>query len=379
MGGQSVVTKMDVDGLGAPVPNTSLSYKFRTVDLEHLTAPENQERLSLLDFFIRSQAALHHAEYHGNPFLLKDSIERRGNTFRGVVIYSGDRLPMAYAVYYPMINATGERGNYIEDAFVTESFRGRGVMPIVFHELAKRCLDEGALYLQWSTDRRNAPFHRFSQKIGATHPNVATYVTSGMLDDRYQPPSELKQAWDSTRYVTIPIAATHINKMKSLGITPDILRKTGDIDFKGFVTFRADDMTCPVAVTPGWPHMSTFTQRHGIYLEQPSFSDEVVRADEQDQIMCSLAKAAQRYAKENDFQYFKWHLTPNTFAGNLIADKMAFSVDTMVETPQSEMLVYNLKNGRLTALASQDDVTVVHVPTDAGIGTPRTPAPTAAA
>lgn len=351
--------------------NKSLSYAFRIVDLHDLTDVNyRQKLLPILDYFIRSQAALHHAEYLGNVTSLEDNIQRRGNTFRGIVIYSKEQLPVAYAVYYPMVNGLGERGNYIEDAYVAESFRGHKVMESVYHELAKRCVDEGAQFLQWSTDRRNAPFHGFSKKMGAYQAGISTLVADELLDENYTPPIDLKAAWEQTQFVSVPVVGNHVNKMKALGVTPDIIRKTGDIDFKGFITFRANDMTTPIAVTPGWPHMSTFKQKHGLYLEQTKFpAPDLLNDDEKHAIILSAAKAARDYAAQNDFSYFKWHVMDNQDTQmDLLRDQMGFSVDTMVDTKESEMVVYTLTNGKLMALAAEEDRTTLLLPVNGHIG-----------
>lgn len=349
----------------------SLSYDFSVVDLHDLTDDGHRTNLlPVLDFFIRSQAALHHADYHGNQASLADNLQRRGNTFRGIVVYSKTNLPIAYSVYYPMVNGRGERGNYIEDAYVTESFRNNGVMESVFHELATRCVDEGAQFLQWSTDKRNLPFHRFSNKMGAFQSGVVTLDLTEILNKKYEPTSNLKAAWENTKFVSIPIVGQHVNKMKALGITPDIIRKTGDIDFKGFITFRADNMTCPVAVTPGWPHMSTFKQRHGLYLEQTTFSlNENLSDDDKKSIILSSARAAKDYAEQHDYSYFKWHVqNDETIQIKVIKDELGFDVDTMVASSDSEMLVYTLTNGKLVALSKEDGRKVLLIPTDAPIG-----------
>lgn len=353
----------DVALRSQPMPQSSLAYQFRTLDLHDIVSdPLNRSRLlPTLDHFIWSQAALHHAEYQGTQASLADNLERRGNTLRGVLIYSKDKLPIAYSVYYPMVNGKGERGNYIEDAFVAEAFRGHGVMPIVFHELAKRCVDEGAQFLQWSTDKRNHPFQRLAARMGAFPAKVSTIVVTNMLSSDFAPEAGLQNAWNQAKFVTVPIVGSHVNIMKSIGITPDIIRKTGDIDFRGFVTFRAEDMTKPVAVTPGWPHMSTFRQQHGLYLEEPMFRDDL-SAEDRDVVVLSCARAAQTYAHEHNYTYFKWHLTKGESASNLIRERMGFEVDTMVDTPESEMEVYTLENGKLIALSQAQHTNVVHIP-----------------
>jgi GNAT superfamily N-acetyltransferase len=351
----------------------SLANQFRIADLHDLVAVESNRKflLPLLDFFIRSYATLHHAEYVGDQETLEDNILKKGNTFRGLVVYSQTNLPVAYAVYYPMINDSGERGNYIEDAYVTESFRGHGVMPFLYHTLAKRCIEEGAKYLQWSTDKRNFPFQGFSRKIEATPLDLKTYGANLLLDEQFEPkPVHLRTAWEETRFLTVPLEAKHVNMVKLFGITPDILRKTGDLDFKGFVTFAAEDLMHPVAITPGWPHMSTFRLQHGLVLEHPSYvGDNSLTDQDKVAITLSIIKGAREYAGANNYKYMKWHLkNDQSVPAHLLRDELELPIDTMLDTKESEMQVYGLRNGKLRKLSAQKKARSIEIPANNAIG-----------
>jgi hypothetical protein len=359
----------------SPDKPAMLTYDFNVVDLHDLPNLEPKRKKDLfgvLDYFIRAQATLHHAEYDGEVSSLEENIERRGNTFRGVVIYTRDKLPVAYAVYYPMINGAGERGNYIEDAFLEPNFRNRGLMQsLVYQQIAKRTLDEGATFMQWSTDKRNHPFHGFSTKLGAISGDLLTLSTSDLLLESFQPPVSLLEAWKQTQFVTIPIMANHVNALKYLEISADMIRKTGDIDFKGFATFRADNLSKPIAITPGWPHMSTFRQKHGLYLEPTKFHpNEYLSDDDKRAITASCAQALMTYAQANSFSYSKWHARNNgqdLQAAMLMAD-LGFHVDSMLGTQESEMVVYSLRNGKLLELSEVEGRKSVIIPSDQPIG-----------
>jgi len=242
-------------------------------------------------------------------------------------------------------------------------------MPYVYHVLARRCSEEGAQFLQWSTDKRNFPFQGFSRKIGATRPATKTLIANDFLAEDYVPQQpSLRQAWDNTNFVTLPIEGKHVNMTKQF-VTPDIIRRTGDLDFRGFITFRADDLRHPVALTPGWPHMSTFKLKHGLVLENPSFSEDSGLTD-QDKvaIILSCAKAAKTYAAANEYSYLKWHVKDDGEApSRVLQGEISLPIDTMVGTVESEMEIYNLRNGKLRELA-KNKKNGVEIPVTTAIG-----------
>ena len=62
----------------------------------------------------------------------------------------------------------GSPGIYLEDLFVRESFRGRGLGAALMRELAAICVQRGYRRFQWSVLDWNTPSIEFYESIGAT-------------------------------------------------------------------------------------------------------------------------------------------------------------------------------------------------------------------
>ena len=321
--------------------------------------------LGTFQFLVRSQAALHMASAVDNQDRLKTLLKNRGNTLRGFVLHGEGVGPVAYAVYYPMIDSNGSRVAYCEDFFIVESFRKYGAAKILFHELAKRTMQDNAEYLQWATDRRNQPVHGFVQnKLGARHPDVITIAASALIKNKVN----LRGDWNEKDFVTRPLKAEDVNLPERLGLSPNIIRNTGDLPFKGFVTFSRSKTNEPIAITPGWTHLSTFQLKEGVHLEQPVFAEGVNK----EAVMQSVITATRKHIDSNKLAYFRWHVTgSDKDMRDVLCDKLGLEVDSMVGTPESELVVYTLTNGSLKALADKEPCRVLVVPTNDPIGVPK--------
>lgn len=321
--------------------------------------------LNGLQRLIHSQAALHRAHAKEDLPGLKAMLTSRGSTLRGFVLNAEGNGPVAYAVYYPMIDGQGERVAYCEDFFIMEAYRGHGVSAILFHELAKRVMDEGAVKLQWATDKRNGPVHKFVKKnLGATHPDIITIAANDLLDINTPASKSLTAAWEGKEYKTRLITTEDSNLVRILGISSNIIRNTGDLSFRGFVT-TLRGKSDPVAITPGWTHLSTFRLKEGIHLEQPVFANGHPHA----KIVASIAQAARKHVQGNDLDYFRWHIQETDGPMRAILhDQLRLPIDSMLSTPESELIVYNLTNGALTKLAKEDPDRVLHIDPSSPIG-----------
>ncbi len=354
--------------------NGSDSYHYYMADLHDIvTDPEKRKKLlPALESLIRAQANFHQVEYFGDLETLEESIWKRGNTFRGFLVYAQDRMPIAYAVYYPMIDSQGRRAAYCEDAYVAESFRRTNLFDIVMAELAKRITEEGCDYLQWSTDRRNDRFKTISRSIGATRPDIVTLAGDDIIKTDK---NTLKNAWAQNNYISRLINPSDINLLKSLNMDPNLIRNNGDIDFKGFITFHQSDLRKPVAITPGWEHLSTFRVTPGIYLENPTFQDNATR-NQKAQILYSVVLEAQKYTadEERKLEYLKWHINRNDVdLMSILNEDMSLPVDCMKGPGRldSEMIVHTLSNGNLQKLCDkgkENEERMLHFPINATIG-----------
>ncbi len=318
-----------------------------------------------LQRLIHAQAALHRAHADEDLDGLKSMLKSRGSTLRGFVLHAAGVGPVAYAVYFPMIDGQGERVAYCEDFFINEAFRGHGVANILFHQLAKKVMDEGAEKLQWATDKRNGPVHTFVQgKLGATHPDIITIAANELLDETKPASLRLTEAWNGKEYKTRLLTPEDSNLVRELGISPNIIRLTGDLSFRGFVTTLRNKPD-PVAITPGWTHLSTFRLKEGIHLEQPVFAN----GHPTSKIVASVAQAARQHVQRNRLDYFRWHIKESEGPMRAILhDQLQLPIDSMLGNPESELIVYNLTNGALRKLATEVPDHVLHISTASPIG-----------
>ena len=76
--------------------------------------------------------------------------------------------PVGFALwFYNFSTFRGRHGIYLEDLFVRESARGRGIGKALLAALAARCRDEGLARLEWWVLDWNAPSIAFYESLGA--------------------------------------------------------------------------------------------------------------------------------------------------------------------------------------------------------------------
>jgi GNAT superfamily N-acetyltransferase len=79
-----------------------------------------------------------------------------------------DGEPAGFALwFYNYSTFRGKAGIYLEDLFVDEAMRGRGIGKALFRHLARRCEAEGLLRLQWWVLNWNEPSIAFYKSMGA--------------------------------------------------------------------------------------------------------------------------------------------------------------------------------------------------------------------
>ena len=83
-------------------------------------------------------------------------------------IAEDDGEPVGFAFWYYTISTfAGRRCLYLEDIFVREHVRGRGVGLALMRRLAQRCRDEALEALEWQVLDWNAPSLQFYERLGA--------------------------------------------------------------------------------------------------------------------------------------------------------------------------------------------------------------------
>ncbi|MEZ5919880.1 MAG: GNAT family N-acetyltransferase [Parvularculaceae bacterium] len=91
-----------------------------------------------------------------------------------------------FAVYFFNFSTwTGRHGIYLEDLFVRENFRGKGIGKALLASLAKAAIDNNCARLEWSVLDWNTPAIEFYKSLGATAMDEWTVyrVTGPALED----------------------------------------------------------------------------------------------------------------------------------------------------------------------------------------------------
>jgi hypothetical protein len=348
---------------GIVIGVTHFPTSIKTYDIHDIRRGKCPVNLSKLMFLIESQASLHGTTSALNVTKLDELLQKQVNQMRGFVLCTEKDAPVAYAIYYPMIDHKGERIAYCEDFFIVEAYRGYGAAGILFHELAARTMKEDATALQWATDGRNIPVHKYVKKLGAEHPEIIT-ISANKLLTAPDIVSKLKPEWDKENFITVEHTDVDWHKHFNL---PNIVRKTGDMSFRGFATFEKSNRHDPVALTMGWIHTSTFQLNQGLHLEQPVFINGYAHKEN---VIHSVIDASQRYAKTNKLGYFRWHIgEKDSLMRGILIDTLGLPVDRMLpDQPQSNLIVYTLSNGALKALANANPPRTLLIPANAPIG-----------
>ena len=84
-------------------------------------------------------------------------------------IVDWDGIPAGFALwFYNFSTFKGRHGLYLEDLFVRDEHRGRGLGKALLRSLARRCLEEGLRRLDWAVLDWNTPSIDFYRAQGAT-------------------------------------------------------------------------------------------------------------------------------------------------------------------------------------------------------------------
>lgn len=85
-----------------------------------------------------------------------------------VLIAEWDGAPCGFALYFFNFSTfLGRRGIYLEDLFVRESHRGKGIGKALLARLARLALDKNCARLDWAVLDWNAPSIAFYKSLGA--------------------------------------------------------------------------------------------------------------------------------------------------------------------------------------------------------------------
>src|SRR5215213_157438 len=84
-----------------------------------------------------------------------------------IVVFREDAA-IAYAIFYPnFASFRGQRGIYLEDIYIKQEFRGRGVGEAVLKYIAKIGKERGFERMDFQVLEWNTPAIKFYEKLGA--------------------------------------------------------------------------------------------------------------------------------------------------------------------------------------------------------------------
>ncbi len=84
-----------------------------------------------------------------------------------IIGYAGD-VPAGFALFFPSYSTfLGRPGLYLEDLFVVEAWRGRGLGRLLLTHLAQLAVERGWGRVEWSVLTWNEPAIGFYRRIGA--------------------------------------------------------------------------------------------------------------------------------------------------------------------------------------------------------------------
>ena len=85
----------------------------------------------------------------------------------GLIARDGDR-PIGYAIFYPnFASFRGQRGLYLEDIYINDEYRGKGVGEAMLREIARIGAARGFERMDFLVLDWNTPALKFYEKLGA--------------------------------------------------------------------------------------------------------------------------------------------------------------------------------------------------------------------
>lgn len=88
-----------------------------------------------------------------------------------VLIAEVGQEPIGYALYFNIFSSfSGKRGVYLEDLYISPSYRSKGYGKALLRTLAKNTVEKGFVRLEWSCLNWNTSAKEFYKSIGA-HPH----------------------------------------------------------------------------------------------------------------------------------------------------------------------------------------------------------------
>ena len=93
-----------------------------------------------------------------------------------ILLMECDDKVIGYAIYYPIFGSFAAHANvHLEDLYIREEYRKRGLGRVFFEAIAGRAREEGYAKMEWSCLDWNTPSIGFYEKIGAEYETGRKY------------------------------------------------------------------------------------------------------------------------------------------------------------------------------------------------------------
>lgn len=90
-----------------------------------------------------------------------------GAVTQGLIAFDGETA-IAYAIFYPnFASFRGQRGFYLEDIYINDEYRGKGIGEAMIREIARLAAERGFERIDFLVLDWNTPAVKFYQKLGA--------------------------------------------------------------------------------------------------------------------------------------------------------------------------------------------------------------------
>lgn len=131
--------------------------------------PAGPDDAGVIHGFIVELATYEHAPdaVEVTPATLREQLASPTPPFECVLAELAGR-PVGFAVFFPNYSTwRGRRGLYLEDLFVTERARGRGIGRALLRHVCRLARERGCARVEWAVLDWNAPAIGFYRSLGA--------------------------------------------------------------------------------------------------------------------------------------------------------------------------------------------------------------------
>lgn len=180
-----------------------------------------------------------------------------------LVVCPESQKTLGTATYYDNLTPNGP-GLYLEDMFVAETARGKGVGQLAMQALAQIAVHRQAQALVWECAANNADALRFYRKLGGIHHSErTTWRRMGAAFPDREPEVDVHAAF---KWAAAPITLRH---HQALAPHPNFIQITAQVP-------KVPNCT----ILQAYKNFSTFRQQSGLHIESVSYTQPDAKAFE---------------------------------------------------------------------------------------------------